>query len=37
VDDVDYLRRLRSTVLGDESAELFTPIVDGWNVERWIA
>jgi SAM-dependent methyltransferase len=34
---VDYLRTFPSTVVGDEPADLFTPIVDDWNVERWIA
>jgi SAM-dependent methyltransferase len=35
--DVEYLRTFPSTVLGDESTDLFSPIVDDWNVERWIA
>jgi len=35
--DVDYLRSFPSTVLDDESDELFAPAVDDWIVERWIA
>jgi len=35
--DVEYLRTFPSTVLGDESEQLFTPVVDDWSVERWIA
>ena len=34
---VDYLRCFPSTVLDDDSAELFAPAQDDWSVERWIA
>ena len=35
--DVDYLRSFPSTVLDDDSADLFARAVDDWRVERWIA
>jgi SAM-dependent methyltransferase len=34
---IEYVRTFPSTVLGDESDNLLTPIVDDWNVERWLA
>jgi len=34
---VDYLRSFPSTVLDDESDDLFAPAVDDWTIERWIA
>jgi len=35
--DVEYRRSFPSTVLDDESDDLFARAVDDWNVERWIA
>jgi SAM-dependent methyltransferase len=35
--DVEYLRSFPSTVVNDESEDLFAPAVDDWNIERWIA
>jgi SAM-dependent methyltransferase len=35
--DVEYLRTLPSTVLEEDSGELFARAVDDWRVERWIA
>jgi SAM-dependent methyltransferase len=35
--DVDYLRSFPSTVLDDDSEDLFARAVDDWRVERWIA
>jgi SAM-dependent methyltransferase len=35
--DVDYLRSFPSTVLGDESDDLFERAADDWVIERWIA
>jgi SAM-dependent methyltransferase len=34
---VDYLRSFPSTVLDDESEDLFTRAVDDWTIERWMA
>lgn len=34
---VEYLRSFPSTVLEDESADLFAPAVDNWRIERSIA
>ena len=35
--DVEYLRAFPSTVFDDDSRELFTPAIDDWTVENWIA
>jgi SAM-dependent methyltransferase len=35
--DVEYLRSFPSTVFGDDVEELFTPAVDDWTFECWIA
>ncbi|HEV8363865.1 MAG TPA: hypothetical protein VGQ52_10135, partial [Gemmatimonadaceae bacterium] len=35
--NVEYLRTFPSTVLEDESGDLFARDVDDWTVERWIA
>ena len=35
--DVDYLRSFPSTVLDDDSDDLFARAVDDWTIERWIA
>jgi ubiquinone/menaquinone biosynthesis C-methylase UbiE len=35
--DVDYLRSFPSTVLDDESGDLFARAVDDWRIESWIA
>ena len=35
--DVEYLRSFPSTVLDDESDDLFGRAVDDWKVETWIA
>jgi SAM-dependent methyltransferase len=35
--DVEYLRTFPSTVLEEESGDLFARAVDDWAVERWIA
>jgi 2-polyprenyl-3-methyl-5-hydroxy-6-metoxy-1,4-benzoquinol methylase len=35
--DLDCLRCFPSTVLDDDSEELFAPAADDWTVERWIA
>jgi len=35
--DVDYLRSFPSTVLDDDSEDLFARAVDDWTIERWIA
>ncbi len=35
--DLKYLRSFPSTVLGDQSDDLFSQAVDDWVVERWIA
>jgi SAM-dependent methyltransferase len=35
--DVDYLRSFPSTVLDDESEDLFAGAVDDWKIECWIA
>jgi ubiquinone/menaquinone biosynthesis C-methylase UbiE len=35
--DIDYLRSFPSTVLDDDSEDLFSPAVDDWAIERWIA
>jgi ubiquinone/menaquinone biosynthesis C-methylase UbiE len=35
--EVEYLRSFPSTVLGDESRDLFACAVDDWKIERWIA
>ena len=34
---VDYLRTFPSTVLDDDPADLFSPAVDDWRFEHWIA
>ena len=34
---VEYLRTFPSTVLEDDSDELFDPAVDNWRLERWIS
>jgi ubiquinone/menaquinone biosynthesis C-methylase UbiE len=34
---VEYLRSFPSTVMGDESEDLFAPAVDDWAIENWIA
>ena len=34
---VEYLRTYPSTVLGDEPEDLFSPAVDNWRVEGWLA
>jgi len=35
--DVDYLRTFPSTLLEDESGELFTGDTDDWRLESWLA
>jgi SAM-dependent methyltransferase len=35
--DLEYLRTFPSTVLEDESGDLFARDVDDWTVERWLA
>jgi SAM-dependent methyltransferase len=35
--DLEYLRSFPSTVVNDESEDLFAPAVDDWKIERWIA
>jgi SAM-dependent methyltransferase len=35
--DLEYFRSFPSTVTGDQSDDLFTPAVDDWAIERWIA
>ena len=35
--DVQYLRSFPSTVLDDESQDLFACAIDDWKIERWIA
>ena len=35
--DLEYLRSFPSTVLDDQSDDLFAPAVDDWGVERWLA
>jgi ubiquinone/menaquinone biosynthesis C-methylase UbiE/uncharacterized protein YbaR (Trm112 family) len=35
--DVQYLRSFPSTVLDDESQDLFACAIDDWTIERWIA
>jgi len=35
--DVEYLRSFPSTVLDDESDDLFARAADDWTIERWIA
>jgi len=35
--DVEYLRSFPSTVLDDQSPDLFASAVDDWKIERWIA
>jgi hypothetical protein len=35
--DVAYVRTFPSTVLEDESGDLFARAVDDWAIERWIA
>jgi ubiquinone/menaquinone biosynthesis C-methylase UbiE len=35
--EVEYLRSFPSTVLDDESQDLFGSAVDDWKIERWIA
>ena len=37
VNDVEYLRTFPSTVLDEESGDLFAPAADDWAVERSIA
>ncbi len=33
---LEYLRAYPSTVFADDSADLFAPAIDDWNVERWL-
>jgi ubiquinone/menaquinone biosynthesis C-methylase UbiE len=35
--DVEYLRSFPSTVLDDDSQDLFASAIDDWTIERWIA
>jgi SAM-dependent methyltransferase len=35
--NIDYLRTFPSTVLDDDSEELFSPAADNWTIERWAA
>jgi SAM-dependent methyltransferase len=35
--DIEYLRTFPSTMLNDDPDDLFSPVVDDWIVERWIA
>jgi len=35
--DLEYLRSFPSTVLDDDSEDLFAPAADDWRVERWIS
>jgi hypothetical protein len=34
---VEYLRAYPSAVLGDDEGELFTPAIDNWQFEGWLA
>ncbi|HEY7286878.1 MAG TPA: class I SAM-dependent methyltransferase [Vicinamibacterales bacterium] len=35
--DLEYLRSFPSTVLDDDSNDLFAPAADDWRVERWMS
>lgn len=35
--DIEYLRSFPGTVFGDEADDLFTPAIDDWAFESWIA